>query len=71
MLLSNIKKLCQDHRITLAHLERETGLSNGAIAKWGTSSPTIGNVKSVADYFGVLVDDLLSAEGVIEDVQGD
>lgn len=67
MLLNNIRRLCQEHRITLAHLERETGLSNGAIAKWGTSSPTIGNVKAVADYFGVRVDDLLSAEAMSDD----
>lgn len=60
MLLSNIKKLCQAHQITLAKLERETGFSNGAIAKWGTSSPSIDKVKAVADYFSVRVDDLLA-----------
>lgn len=59
MLLNNIRKLCQAQKITLKQLERETGLSNGIIAKWGTSSPTIGNVKAVADYFGVTVDELL------------
>lgn len=60
MLLSNIRKLCQERNITIAQLERETGLSNGVIAKWGTASPTIGNVKAVADYFGIRVDDLLT-----------
>lgn len=60
MLLKNIRILCSKKPISIARLERETGISNGTISRWDTSSPTVENVQKVADYFGVTVDDLLS-----------
>ncbi len=62
MLLENVKKLCDQHKTTICALERETGIGNGAIAKWNASDPRLGNVKKVADYFGVTVDDLLAKD---------
>lgn len=59
MILKNIIRLCKDKGITIAKLERETGISNGTIARWEKSSPVIANVKAVADYFGVTLDDLM------------
>ena len=59
MILDNIVRLCKENGISIAKLERETGISNGTISKWGASSPTIGNVKAVADFFNVTVDFLL------------
>lgn len=59
MILKNILQLCKERGISLARLERELGLGNGVISRWGTSSPTVANIKAVADYFGVTVDDLL------------
>ena len=60
MILSNITRLCKAKGISIARLERETGISNGTISHWGNSSPTVNNVKAVAEYFGVTVDALLS-----------
>ena len=60
MIVENIARLCKDHGVSFARLERETGMGNGVIARWGTSSPTVANIKAVADYFGVTVDALLS-----------
>lgn len=60
MLLENITRLCKDKGISIAKLERETGISNGTISRWGTSSPTVENARKVADYFGVTVDSLIS-----------
>lgn len=60
MLLENIRRLCSKKPISIAKLERETGISNGTISRWDASSPTIDNVRKVADFFGVSVDDLLS-----------
>lgn len=60
MLLENIRRLCSKKPISIAKLERETGISNGTISRWDTSSPTIDNVRKVADFFGVSVDDLLN-----------
>lgn len=60
MLLENITKLCKERKVTIAKLERETGISNGTISRWGASSPTIENVRKVAEYFGTSVDELIS-----------
>ena len=59
MLLENIRRLCSRKPISIAKLERETGISNGTIGRWGITSPTVENVQKVAEYFGVTVDQLL------------
>lgn len=59
MIVDNIARLCKDHGVSFARLERETGMGNGVIARWDTSSPTVANIKAVADYFGVTVDELI------------
>lgn len=60
MLLKNITQLCKEKGIAISRLERETGISNGTIGRWGTSSPTVENVRKVAEYLGTTVDALLS-----------
>ena len=60
MLLENIRRLCSQKPVSIARLERETGISNGTISRWDTSSPTVENVQKVAEYFGVTVDQLLT-----------
>lgn len=60
MVLDNIMKLCKEKGVSIARLERETGIGNGTVARWGMSSPTVENVRKVANYFGVTVDDLIS-----------
>lgn len=66
MILENIKNLCKTRGITVAEVERSTGIANGAIGKWGTKIPRVDNLKSVADFFGVTVDELLRGK---EDMQ--
>ena len=61
MLLENIMRLCQQKPISIAKLERQTGISNGTIRRWDTVSPSLENVRKVADFFGVTVDSLLAA----------
>lgn len=60
--LERIRALCAEHSITIAELERKTGIGNGVIARWENSNPRIDRLKLVADYFGVSVDDLLSGK---------
>ena len=60
MIFTNIVCLCKKRGISVAKLERETGLGNATIRGWATSSPTVEKLKTVADYFGVTVDSLLS-----------
>lgn len=62
MLLENIRRLCSEKPISIAKLERETGISNGTISRWNTSSPSVENVQKVADFFGVTIDDLIKEE---------
>lgn len=56
----NISELCNQRNISIAKLEREVGVGNGTIGRWEKSSPTVENLKKVADYFGVTVNDLIS-----------
>ncbi|MGN7409938.1 helix-turn-helix domain-containing protein [Sporosarcina sp. SAFN-010] len=58
-LVNRIKKLCTMKKVTIAEVERKTGISNGQIRRWDTSSPKTENVQKVADYFNVSVDYLL------------
>ena len=60
MLYDKIKKECTKREISIRLLEERTGLSNGVISKWKSVSPTLDNVKKVADYLGVTVDELVS-----------
>lgn len=60
MLLKNITRRCKEKNISIAKLERETGISNGTISRWGKSSPTVENVSKVAAYLGTTVDALIS-----------
>ena len=59
MILENITQLCKEKGVTIARLEREIGIGNGTISRWSVSSPTINNLKAVADFFGVTVDQLI------------
>lgn len=59
MLDAKIRSLCAKDGITLAELERKTGLGNGVIARWNSSNPRLNSLMKVADYFGVTMDELL------------
>lgn len=62
VLVERIRELCIGQSITLAELERRTGISNGTIARWEKSEPRIGSVLKVADFFGVSIDWLIGRE---------
>lgn len=47
---------------TIAKLERESGIANGAISGWKTSSPTLKKLEAVALTLGMTVCDLLKEE---------
>lgn len=62
MIFSNISQLCKKKKIPISKLEKDCGLGNGTISGWKTSSPTVDNLKKVADALGVKMDDLLDGE---------
>ena len=59
MVFKKISELCKEKGMSIAKLEKETGISNGTIGKWSKSSPTAEKLERVADFFGVSVDYLL------------
>ena len=61
-LVGCIRRLCLDHSITVAQLERETGLASRTIGRWDESKPSVDKVQKVAEYFDVSVDYLLGIE---------
>ena len=64
MIYDKIKELCKDKGISVASVEKEAGLSNGAISKWNDVSPTVNNLRAVAKVLKVKVDKLLSEKKV-------
>lgn len=60
MIFYKIKEICDKQGISIASLEKQAGLSNGAIGKWKYSSPTVDNLKAVAKILKVKIDELIS-----------
>lgn len=60
--LQRIKDLANERNISLAELERQTGLSSGSITKWGKSSPSSDKLEKIADYFNVTTDYILGRD---------
>lgn len=58
-LTNRIKRLADQKKITIAEVERNTGISNGQIRRWDNSSPKIENIQKVADFFDVSTDYLI------------
>ncbi len=62
MVVENIRARCKERHMSIAALEKETGLGNGVIARWDKSSPRLESLLAVAKYLGVTVDSLLADE---------
>lgn len=57
-----IEQLCVNKKITIGRLENELGFGKGTVSKWRGSSPSVWNLKKVADYFDVSIDYLVGRE---------
>lgn len=60
MLYEKVATLCRNNNLTIAKLERKCKIGNGTVRGWKNSSPSIENLKKVADYFNITVDELIS-----------
>lgn len=58
-LYDKIKKLAEERNVSIYRIERDLGLSNGAISKWNESKPNISNMVKVASYLDVNIEQLL------------
>ena len=56
MILKRILELAEKNNISISCLEKKLGFGNGTIKKWRESSPSVENLKKVADYFGVSIE---------------
>ena len=54
-LLDRVKELCRLKGISQGRMEKEIGISNGASAKWKTSSPSLDILKKLSEYFKIVI----------------
>lgn len=60
LIYENICRLLKEKGISICDLEKQAGMSVGSICKWGKGvSPTVKNIKKVADILKCTVDELL------------
>lgn len=59
-IFDNVVEKAQKENISIFKLEKDAGLSKGAISKWKTSSPTVDNLQAVAKVLKTTVDKLLA-----------
>lgn len=60
MIYQNIYVRSKQCGISINKLEEKAGISTGSVCKWGKRvSPTVKNIKKVADILGCTVDELL------------
>jgi hypothetical protein len=60
----NIVKKAKDKEISINSIEKEALLSRGSVCKWNSVSPSVKNLKKVADILGCTTDDLLTTENI-------
>lgn len=58
-LLDSIKSLCKRDNITITTLEKNLGISQGLISRWGKTDPSLSKVIDVANYFKISLDELV------------
>lgn len=65
MIYRNVKKFADEKGVSIYRIEKDTGIGNGTIAKWGkvaNQMPTVDNLKKVADYLAVSMDCLMQSQ---------
>lgn len=59
LIYDKIKEICKEKGVSPSSVEKKAGLGNGAITKWNNFSPSVKNLKAVADILDVSVDELI------------
>lgn len=63
LLYERIKSISEEKSLSIYKIERDLDFSNGTISKWNKSMPSAKNLKKVADYLGVDMEELLKTKG--------
>lgn len=58
-LIDNILTECRKRGISVAHLEREAGISENSIYKWRNHAPSADKLQMVAGVLGTTMDELM------------
>lgn len=59
MLYEKIKQICKEKGVSVRSIEKEAGLSNGAISKWNEVTPKVDSIQAVAKALKVDIKKLL------------
>lgn len=62
MVYQKIKKIADSKGISIYRIEKDCGLANGTIGKWGNTAkqmPTAISLKKVSDYLKVPMEELI------------
>lgn len=68
MLYNNVKKLCEEKKISISQMERDLEFPRSSVCKWNENEPGVTKVQKVADYLKVPIEQLLE-EDTTEEVQ--
>ncbi len=59
LIYDNVCREAKKSGTSINALEKDCGLAIGSVCKWNSVSPTVRNLKKVADRLGVAIEDLL------------
>ena len=59
IIYENIKALCAEKGVSIAAIEKESGVGNGVVGKWRESAPTLSTLEKIAKALDVPVARLL------------
>lgn len=68
LIYENVKRIADKKGVTIYRIEHDVKIANGIIAKWGKTAkqePSVTNLKKVADYLEVDMNELLEDKQTI------
>ena len=60
MLYNNVKKICEEKKVSISQLERDLEFPRSSVCKWNENEPGVTKVQKVADYLNVPNEKLLA-----------
>lgn len=61
-IVTNIKKIASEKKLTIKQIGKESGVGENAIYRWDKQNPNLSSLKKVSNYLDVSVDELLENE---------